>query len=156
MTSQVPGLVDNRGRISDLTEILRDRLAAAAEAAALRPDGRVGEVLGLGIGVRGLTAAVGELVTVHAAGGPIPAQVIAVQRTGIVCMPLGTTSGVAAGDPVVASGDELRIPAGYGMLGRIVDPLGQPIDGRGKLTAVERVPVEASAPNPLHRQRIRT
>jgi flagellum-specific ATP synthase len=149
------GLVNHRGRTSDLAERLRDRLDAAAIAATLQADGRVSEVIGLGIGVRGLTAAVGELVTVHAAAGALPAQVIAVQRSGITCMPLGTTAGVAAGDPVVASGDELRIPAGYGMLGRIVDPLGRPLDGPAKLHDVELVPVEASAPNPLHRQRIR-
>jgi flagellum-specific ATP synthase len=139
---------------SPLAESLRERLDAAAVAAELRTDGRVAEVVGLGIGVRGLSAAVGELVTVHAAGGPLPAQVIAVQRNGVTCMPLGTTAGVAAGDPVVASGDELRIPAGYGMLGRIVDPLGRPIDGPARLVDVEQVPVEASAPNPLHRRRI--
>jgi flagellum-specific ATP synthase len=146
-----PGLVT-----SDLVEQLRNRLDGAALAAAPRPDGRVGQVMGLGIGVLGLSAAVGELVTVHAAAGPLPAQVIAVQRSGVTCMPLGTTAGVAAGDPVVASGDELRIPAGYGMLGRIVDPLGRPIDGLAKPAAVELVPVEASAPNPLLRRRVDT
>jgi flagellum-specific ATP synthase len=140
---------------SPLAQMLRDRLEAATVAATLRPDGRVGEVMGLGIGVRGLGAAVGELVTVHAAAGPLPAQVIAVRSSGVTCMPLGTTAGVAAGDPVVASGDELRIPAGYGLLGRIIDPLGRPIDGPTKLSDVELVPVEASAPNPLHRRRIR-
>jgi flagellum-specific ATP synthase len=140
--------------ISDLAEILRDRLDAAVAAAELRTDGRVGEVMGLGIGVRGLNAAVGELVTVHTTAGPLPAQVVAVQRTGVTCMPLGTTAGVAAGDPVVTSGDELRIPAGYGLLGRIIDPLGRPIDGPAKLIDVESVPIEASAPNPLHRRRI--
>jgi flagellum-specific ATP synthase len=149
-------LVDDADPISDLAETLRVRFDAAVAAARLRPDGRVSEVMGLGIGVRGLNAAVGELVTVQATAGPLPAQVIAVHPSGITCMPLGTTAGVAAGDPVVASGDELRIPAGYGMLGRIVDPLGRPIDGRPRLRGVELVPVEESAPNPLHRQRIRT
>src|SRR5690242_16035161 len=149
-------LLDDADPISDLAETLRVRFDAAVAAARLRPDGRVSEVMGLGIGVRGLNAAVGELVTVQAAAGPLPAQVIAVHPSGITCMPLGTTAGVAAGDPVVVSCDELRIPAGYGMLGRIVDPLGRPIDGRPRLRGVELVPVEESAPNPLHRQRIRT
>jgi len=148
-------LIKSRHSTGDLADILRDRMDAAVIAAGLRPDGRVTEVMGLGIGVRGLNAAVGELVTVQASAGPLPAQVIAVHRSGVTCMPLGTTAGVAAGDPVIASGDELRVPAGYGMLGRIVDPLGRPIDGPSKLVDVELVPVEASAPNPLHRRRIR-
>jgi len=138
---------------SALANELRERLVLAAAAAGPRVEGRVGEVLGLGIGVRGLSAAVGELVTVETAAGRLPAQVIAVQRTGVTCMPLGTTAGVAAGDPVMRSGDQLRVPAGYGLLGRIVDPLGRPIDGKPKPIGVELVPVEASAPNPLQRKR---
>src|SRR5206468_10912175 len=47
-----------------------------------------------------------------------------------------------------------RIPAGYGLLGRVVDALGRPLDGHGPLTRVEPVPLEASAPNPLHRRRV--
>jgi flagellum-specific ATP synthase len=135
---------------------LQSRLAAAARAAEPRIEGRVGQVIGLGIGVRGLRAAVGELVTVTTAAGPLPAQVIAVNRDGVTCMPLGTTAGVAAGNPVAATGDQLRVPAGYSMLGRIVDPLGRPLDGRPKPIRVENVPVEASAPNPLQRRRVDT
>jgi flagellum-specific ATP synthase len=139
---------------SALATELQHRLTAAASAACPTVEGRVVEVIGLGIGVQGLNAAVGELVTVTTAAGPLPAQVIAVQRYGVTCMPLGTTAGVASGDPVLPSGDVLRVPAGYAMLGRIVDPLGRPIDGLPKPTSVEMVAVEASAPNPLHRRRV--
>jgi flagellum-specific ATP synthase len=135
---------------------LQQRLSSAAAAAEPRIEGRVGEVIGLGVGVRGLRAAVGELVIVSTASGPLSAQVIAVSRTGVTCMPLGTTAGVAAGDPVASSGDQLRIPAGYAMLGRVVDPLGRPIDGRPRPTGVDFVAVEASAPNPLSRRRVDT
>jgi flagellum-specific ATP synthase len=134
---------------------LSRKLAEAAAAAGPVLEGRVSEVMGLGIGVRGLNAAVGELVVVQAAAGPLPAQVIAVQHAGVTCMPLGTTAGVAAGDPVFATGDELRVPAGPGLLGRVVDPLGRPLDGRPPATEVELVPSEAAAPNPLLRRRVR-
>ncbi len=139
---------------SALATELRRHLIDAAAVAGPAVEGLVGEVLGLGIGVRGLRAAVGELVTVTTAAGPLPCQVIAVQRHGVTCMPLGTTAGVAAGDPVRASGDQLLVPAGYGLLGRVVDPLGRPIDGKPRPSGVELVPVEASAPNPLHRRRV--
>jgi flagellum-specific ATP synthase len=142
--------------MSALASELRRRLSAAEEAARPRVEGRVAEVVGLGIGVRGLPAAVGELVTVATSNGPLPAQVIAVSRGGVTCMPLGTTAGVAAGDPVARSGDQLRIPAGYSMLGRVVDALARPIDGGPKPADTEWVPVEASAPNPLHRRRVDT
>ncbi|GAB6899881.1 FliI/YscN family ATPase [Kineosporia succinea] len=139
---------------SPLAEELRHRLGAAAQAATPTPEGRVGEVVGLGIGVLGLQAAVNELLTIETSAGQLPAQVIAVHRHGVTAMPLGATAGVAAGNPVRRTGDQLRIPAGYGVMNRIIDPLGRPMDGRPKPTNVEMVPVEASAPNPLLRRRV--
>jgi flagellum-specific ATP synthase len=139
---------------SALAQTLQQRLIAAAAAAGPSIEGRVGDVVGLGIGVRGMSAAVGEMVTITTGNGPLPGQVIAVNRAGVTCMPLGTTAGVAAGDPVVASGDGFRIPAGYPMLGRVVDPLGRPIDGLPKPVAVQMVPLDAGAPNPLERRRV--
>ena len=70
-----------------LVDALRRRLNGAARAARPRPQGVVSEVVGLGIRVRGLTAAVGELVTVHRSGervgpGRLPAQVVAVHADG--------------------------------------------------------------------------
>jgi flagellum-specific ATP synthase len=141
---------------STLASELQQRLILAATAAGPQLEGRVGEVIGLGIGVRGMSAAVGELVSVETSRGRLPAQVVAVARSGVTCMPLGTTAGVAAGDPVVRSGDQLRVPAGYGLLGRVIDPLGRPMDGLPKPIGVEPVPVEASAPNPLQRRRVET
>ncbi|MBT0771413.1 FliI/YscN family ATPase [Kineosporia sp. J2-2] len=139
---------------SSLAAELRERLGAAAHAAAPGVEGRVGEVIGLGIGVLGLSAAVNELLTIETRAGQLPAQVIAVQRDGVTAMPLGATAGVAAGDPVRRTGDQLRVPAGYGMLDRIIDALGRPIDGKPKPTGVNWVPVENSAPNPLLRRRV--
>lgn len=106
--------------------------------------------------MQGLRATVGGLVTVLTGSGPLPAQVVAVHAGGATCMPLGSTSGVAAGDPVVSSGDTVRVPAGPGMLGRVVDALGRPLDSGPALTDIEDVPLEASAPNPLHRRRVDT
>ena len=74
----------------------------------------------------------------------------------IVALPAAAGSGVAAGDPVSPSGDQLRIPAGYSMLGRVVDSLGRPLDGSPRPVGVDLVAVQASAPNPLHRRRVDT
>ena len=150
------GLLLGETGTPSLSQMFRQRLAAAAAAAAPRPDGTVHEVVGLGIGVRGLRAAVGELVTVQTAVGLLPAQVVSVHTDGVTCMPLGATTGVSSGDPVSPSGDCLRVPAGYGLLGRVVDALGRPLDGRAPLADVVAVPVDASAPNPLHRRRVDT
>ncbi len=137
---------------------LRERLGRAAVAASPRPQGQVSEVVGLGIGVRGLSAAVGQLVTVHRRTGHrverLPAQVVAVHRDGLTCMPLGSTAGVSAGDPVEGTADLLRVPAGPGLLGRVLDALGRPIDGGPPPSPVEAVPLDAGSPNPLLRRRV--
>jgi flagellum-specific ATP synthase len=139
-----------------LSAELRTRTSAAAHAAAPVVEGVVAGVVGLGIRVEGVRCGVGALLTVVTAAGPVPAQVVAVNRDGATCMPLGATTGVAAGDRVVPGGDAVRVPAGFGLLGRVVDPLGRPMDGGPVPTDVELVPIEASAPNPLHRRRIDT
>jgi flagellum-specific ATP synthase len=140
--------------LSGLAGLLRTRLAAAAGAAAPVIRGHVTDVVGLGVRVCGVRAAVGDLVTVLAAAGPLPAQVVAVHAAGATCLPLGTTTGVLPGDDVVPSGAAATIPAGPGLLGRVVDALGRPMDGAGPLTDVGAVPLEQAAPNPLHRRRV--
>src|SRR5690606_25790153 len=61
-----------------------------------------------------------------------------------------------AGDEVVPSGAAATVPAGPGLLGRVVDALGRPLDGRGPLANVLDVPLEQAAPNPLLRRRVDT
>jgi flagellum-specific ATP synthase len=148
---EIPGSVPET-----LGDVVRLRMSAAATVAAPKVEGRVAEVVGLGVGVRGLRAAVGELVTVHTNTQVLPAQVVSVHMDGVTCMPLGATQGVAAGDAVTPSGDVLLVPAGYEMLGRIVDALGRPLDGFPEPHGAHLVGVDASAPNPLHRRRVDT
>ncbi len=135
---------------------LREQVQEYVRELAPRPCGSVVEVVGLGIGVRGLPAMVGEQLVVETDAGPLPAQVVAVHPGGVTCLPLGGTTGVRAGAAVHSSGRTVRIPAGPGLLGRVVDPLGRPLDGRPEPEQVEYVPLEASAPNPLLRRRITT
>jgi flagellum-specific ATP synthase len=137
---------------------LRSRLAEATDAASPVVGGTVTDVVGLAVKVRGIRPGVGDLVTVVTATGHLPAQVVALHRDAggdaATCMPLGALTGVAIGDSVLPARTAPRVPAGPGLLGRVVDALGRPIDGRGSLTGVERVPLDASAPNPLLRRRV--
>ncbi len=146
------------GHDRTLVDELRHRLAVAAAAAAPQVSGSVAGVVGLGVRVRGIRPGVGDLVTVHTAAGSLPAQVVAVhsdaEGDGATCMPLGATTGIATGDEVVPTRSGPRVPAGPGLLGRVVDALGRPLDGAGPLADVEHVPLDAAAPNPLHRRRV--
>jgi len=69
-------------------------------------------------------------------------------------MPLGSMEGIRPGLNVVATGKPLPVNVSEQLLGRVLDGLGNPIDGKGPLGAVERLPTFRRAPNPMQRQRI--
>ncbi|HET7388222.1 MAG TPA: FliI/YscN family ATPase, partial [Nocardioidaceae bacterium] len=128
---------------------------ALAHAAPLRL-GRLVELKGLHLLVRGVDAAVGDLVRIQTDGTPVAAEVVASSPHGAVCLPLGSTHGLRAGAPVQATGGPLRIPVGEQLRGRVLDGLGQPLDGGAPLAALATEPVENATPNPLHRARVDT
>ncbi|MCW2819777.1 MAG: FliI/YscN family ATPase [Marmoricola sp.] len=115
--------------------------------------GRVAELLGLQVRVTGLVAAVGDLVEIESRQ-PVLAEVVASGPQGLVCLPLGSTSGLTVGSPVSSTGGPLRVAVGEELRGRVLDGLGRPIDGGPSLAHLPRVPVEHPAPNALQRPRI--
>jgi F-type H+/Na+-transporting ATPase subunit alpha len=76
-----------------------------------------------------------------------------VREIGVVV--LGDFSGIEEGQPVRRTGEVLSIPVGEGYLGRVVNPLGQPLDGLGDIEADERRPLEVQAPSVVQRQSVR-
>ena len=69
---------------------------------------------------------------------------------GVVLM--GEYEHIEEGDPVKQTGTVLSVPVGDGMLGRVVDPLGNPIDGKGPIQSTERRLLETQAPSVVERQ----
>jgi flagellum-specific ATP synthase len=69
-------------------------------------------------------------------------------------MPLGDVSGIAPGSRVIATREPLVVAVGHELLGRVISGLGQPIDGRGPVTAKARRTVTQAAPDPMRRRRI--
>ena len=128
-------------------------LADVLDAARPQSSGRVTQrVVGFEIEIGGLAAPVGATIAVPTTSGPITAEVVAIRDDRLVCLPYGEVRGVEAGAlctraPSAAS----TVAVGPQLLGRIVDGLGRPIDGRGPLQADEHVDIDASAPNPLER-----
>lgn len=120
-----------------------------------RPErvGTVSQVLGLGVDVRGLTCAVGDLVRI--AGG-IDAEVVATSDGQLRCMPLTPMSGITVGDAVRSSGRPLSVPTGTALLGRVLDGMGRPIDGKGPLTNAPQVTLDHQPPSVMGRSRIAT
>jgi F-type H+-transporting ATPase subunit alpha len=83
-------------------------------------------------------------------------QVLEPDRIG--CVLLDEVDKIEAGDTVRGTGDVVRVPVGPGLLGRIVDPLGLPLDDKGPIAAGDLLPIERPAPaiidrDPAHRSR---
>jgi len=62
---------------------------------------------------------------------------------------------VKEGEPVRRTGEVMSVPVGEGLLGRVIDPLGQPLDGLGPIEATERRPLEFKAPGVIQRQPVK-
>src|SRR5690242_4515480 len=93
---------------------LAERVQAAARVARPQRVGRISAVVGLVVEVIGVDAAVGDLVMLASRTGldGVPAEVVGIGRGVLRCMPLGELDGLRSGDPVVATGDGLRIRVG--------------------------------------------
>ncbi|GAA1168929.1 FliI/YscN family ATPase [Microbacterium oxydans] len=119
---------------------------------AVRPEriGEVSQVRGLSVQVRGLDGAVGDVVTLDG----VDAEVVAISEGGLRCMPLAPVAGLTVGAPVRARGGALRVPTGAALLGRVLDGLGRPIDGKGPLTGAVPVSLDHAPPSIMGRDRI--
>jgi flagellum-specific ATP synthase len=118
--------------------------------------GKITKVTGLTIESNGPLASIGELCYIYPLNSDIPvlAEVVGFREDKILLMPLGEMEGIASGSTVVASGNSLRVNVGDELIGRVLDGLGSPIDGKGPLKTTKYYPVNNTPPNPLARKRI--
>lgn len=117
--------------------------------------GWISEIIGLVVTSMGPPVAVGEVCRITSPDGEItPAEVVGFRGNRVLLMPLGNIEGVAPGYLVTAEREPFRVPVGHGLLGRVLDGLGRPIDEKGSLMAEETRPATAMPPAPLERQRI--
>jgi flagellum-specific ATP synthase len=128
---------------------------AGAAIPRFRVLGRVADVVGLVIESCGPNARIGDLCFVESnAGERVAAEVVGFRGDRTLLMPLGELSGVRAGCFVHGTGHCLRVPVGDALLGRVLDGLGNPIDGGGALETEGSYPVLAQPPSPLDRAMI--
>ena len=103
--------------------------------------GRVSRVVGLVVESIGPRARVGEICALRGAGAPLPLEIVGFRDGRMLSVPLGDTAGIRPGDRIVACGGVQSIPVGDGLLGRVIDGLGRPLDGRGALNSSVRAPL---------------
>lgn len=116
--------------------------------------GKVVQIVGLVIECNGPNVSMGELCYVHSHFEdvePLPAEVVGFREGYVLLMPLGETKGIGPGCQVVSAQKVLQVKVGPELLGRVIDGLGNPIDGKGSILCQKEYPIQADPPAPLER-----
>ena len=120
----------------------------------IRAVGRVANVVGLVIEAHGPVSCLGTVCDIYSTRKSkiIAAEVSGFKDNSVLLMPLEEIYGIAPGCKVVARQQRALLPVGAGLLGRVIDGLGEPIDGKGSIEAESEYPIYATALNPLRRK----
>ena len=116
--------------------------------------GKVVQIVGLVIQCSGPNVSMGELCYIKShfeEVGPLPAEVVGFRDGQVLLMPLGETKGIGPGCQVVSAQKVLQVKVGPELLGRVIDGLGNPIDGKGPILCKSEYPIQADPPAPLDR-----
>src|ERR1700683_4062279 len=117
--------------------------------------GQVTATVGLLIESQGPAAAIGDFCEIRSANGQsIRTQVIGFRNGRVLAMPLDEPDGLQLGSPVIARVQDARLSVGPGLLGRVLDGFGQPMDGGPPIESTNTYPLYAPPPNPLKRRHI--
>ena len=137
-----------QGRIDQM----RGRLADASSASHY---GHVYQVCGLVIEAIGPNLAIGDMCEIETRdGGAVFAEVVGFRDNKMLLMPLGDLNQIAPGSRVSAANHQLALPNPEAAVGRIIDAMGNPIDGKGPLATVASNSLHRPAPSPLERMPI--
>ena len=118
--------------------------------------GKVTKVAGFVTEADGPATQLGSICHICPAGNlpRVKAEVLGFRDNRVLLMPLGEIRGIAPGNKVVARDQNASIEVGEGLLGRVIDGLGNPIDGKGPILSRDTYPLYANPINPLLRKRI--
>ena len=139
-------------RSAEISTILKDQIENFGAEAEVT---EVGKVLSVGDGiarVHGLDQVqAGEMVEFP---GGIAGMALNLERDNVGIVIFGSDKTIKEGDVVKRTGSIVDVPIGKGLLGRVVDALGNPIDGKGALKNVKRTRVESKAPGIMPRESV--
>ena len=140
-------------RAAEISAILKSQIAAFGDEADVSD---VGQVLSVGDGiarVHGLDQVqAGEMVEFPSAG--VKGMALNLERDNVGVVIFGSDAQIKEGDEVRRLGEIVDVPVGKGLLGRVVNPLGEPIDGKGPIQATERRRVDVKAPGIIPRKSV--
>jgi F-type H+-transporting ATPase subunit alpha len=139
-------------RAAEISAILKQQIAEFGTEADVA---EVGQVLAVGDGIARIygldQVQAGELVEFP---NGVKGMALNLETDNVGVVIFGDDSGIGEGDTVKRTGAIVDVPVGRGLLGRVVDALGEPIDGKGPLTDVTRTRVEVKAPGIIPRRSV--
>jgi len=136
----------------EITGALKERLGTASADMEIYQTGRVVSLSDGICRVSGLSDVMaGEMIAFK---GDLRGMVMDLERDNVGVVLLGNYDSVQEGDPVRRTGRILSVPVGEGLIGRVVDALGRPVDGRGLIHAQGSRPVESRAPGVIERKSV--
>lgn len=118
-------------------------------------EGRLVRMVGMTLEVVGTYAPIGSrCLIMHDNAEPVTAEVVGFHDDRLFLMPVGETHGLAPNARVIPIKGGVKVPVGIGMLGRVIDGRGQPLDGKGALATDSYADLAGQRINPLHRHPI--
>lgn len=139
-------------RPSEISDILKAQIAGLSDSASLAEVGRVvsvGDGIATIYGLENVQA--GEMVEFE---GGLKGMALNLEEDSVGVVIFGTDTGVKEGSSVKRTGAIVDVPVGPELLGRVVDTLGNPIDGKGPINAKQRARVESKAPGIVYRKSV--
>ncbi len=137
---------------SEISELIKSKIQNLESSTELRTQGTVVSVTDGIVRVHGLTEVMqGEMLEFT---GNTMGMALNLERDSVGAVVLGEYEHISEGDIVKCTGRILEVPVGEALLGRVVNALGQPIDGKGPVSCSETSPIEKIAPGVIARQSV--
>ena len=142
-------------RATEITELLKQQIQGFSDEATIT---NVGQVIAVGDGVatvHGLSQAMQSELVEFTKDGTL-GLVLNLEEDAVSVIVMGDYTAIEEGDEVRTTGNVASVPVGDALLGRVVNALGQPLDGKGPIQTSKRRPIERIAPGVIKRQDVDT
>ncbi len=137
---------------SEISELIKNRIEGLADTAEVRTQGTIVSVTDGIVRIHGLSDVMqGEMLEFP---GNTFGLALNLERDSVGAVVMGAYEHISEGDIVKCTGRILEVPVGEGLLGRVVNSLGQPIDGKGPVTSDQSEPIEKIAPGVIWRKSV--
>ncbi|MCI8608159.1 MAG: flagellum-specific ATP synthase FliI, partial [Firmicutes bacterium] len=137
--------------------MFRELIPRIEAAETISRTGKIENIVGMSIEASGGRAAIGDICRIYSkeSGKQVLAEVVGFKNDHVLLMPYANMSGISAGNFVRNTGKRLSLPVGPFLRGRVINALGEPIDGLGSFERGESFCIESNYIDPMARPPIR-